>query len=158
MLGLGLLARRDRKLGLPLLSTVVLYVYAIGCYQDWDGISSFGSRFFVSLTPIFIIGLAAFFSWMAEAWGERRAIRIAAAATALLVAANLGLMFQWGMHLIPVRGPVSFREIAYNDVAVVPVRAAAALKAYLTQRSGLMREIEDQDVKQLKSASSGDVQ
>jgi hypothetical protein len=157
ILGLMVVVRRDWKLGLPLLSVVILYVYVIGCYQDWDGISSFGNRFFVSLTPIFLIGLAAFFNWLAELWGARPTLRTAAVVTTVLVAANLGLMFQWGMHLIPARGPISLATAACNDLTVVPVRAADALKAYLTARSGLMHQIEGQDVKQLKSASSGDV-
>ena len=41
---------------------------------------------------------------------------------------NLGLIFQWGTHLIPARGPISFREAAYNQFAVVPRTGRAELE------------------------------
>ena len=148
--GLITAIRRDRGLALGLLSAFVLYVYAIGCYEDWDGISSFGNRFFVSLTPIFVIGLAAFFAWLAGVLEQKRAVWVAGVITVTLVAANFGLMFQWGMHLIPPRGSISFSKAAYNEVVVVPGMAAGMVKAYLTGRSALMKKIEQEDVKQLK--------
>jgi hypothetical protein len=52
----------------------LLYLYLIGCYQDWDGISSFGNRFFVSLTPIFVLGLAATLQAAGQAFHERRGV------------------------------------------------------------------------------------
>jgi hypothetical protein len=151
IVGLVLFVGRDRILGLGLLTVLLLYTYAIGCYQDWDGLSSFGNRFFVSLTPIFIIGLAAFLNWLAEALQPRRALWTASVAIAALISLNLGLMFQWGTHLIPSRGPISWRTAGYNEVMVVPTMAAGMMKTYLTRRSGLMDTIEKEDVKQLKS-------
>ena len=70
--------------------------------------------------------------------------------TAALIAWNLGLIFQWGMHLIPARGPISWRDAAYNQVAVVPAQTARALKAYLTGRGRLMDHIEQEDLQQIK--------
>jgi hypothetical protein len=153
--GLALLVRRDRKLGAQFVCVFLLYLYAIGCYSDWDGLSSFGNRFFISLTPIFVIGLAAFFDWVAAVWQPRRAAWTAAIATAVLVVVNFGLIFQWGMHLIPPRGPISWRAAAYNQVAVVPGMATGMVKNYLTGRSGLMSRIEEEDVRQLKADESG---
>ncbi|HEV3481460.1 MAG TPA: hypothetical protein VGR97_03945 [Candidatus Acidoferrales bacterium] len=151
VVGLVFLRERDRTVALYLLMAFVSYVYALGCYQNWHGISSYGSRFFVALTAVFVIGLAAFFDWFARAWQGRRAAVSAASATAILVLWNLGLIFQWGLHWIPERGPVSWRAAAYNQVAVVPEEAASILKAYLTGRSALMDRIEQRDVQQLKS-------
>ena len=65
---------------------------------------------------------------MARAWQERRAAIGPRPRTALLIVWNLGLVFQWGMHLIPARGPISWREAAYNQVAVVPVEATRTLR------------------------------
>ena len=113
--------------------------------------SSFGARFFVSLTPLFILGLAAFFNWLAGVWRERRAAIAATALTALLIVWNLGLIFQWGVHLIPARGPISWRDAAYNQVAVVPEQATRTLKSYLIRRKQLMHRIEEQDVQHIKS-------
>ncbi len=57
--GLFFVCRYDLLLGIGSLAVFVSYLYLIGCYQDWAGISSFGNRFFVSLTPFFVLGLAA---------------------------------------------------------------------------------------------------
>jgi hypothetical protein len=63
---------------------------------------------------------------------------------------NFGLIFQWGMHWIPERGPISWRVAAYNQVAAVPEEAASDLKTYLISRGALMDRIEQRDVQQLK--------
>jgi hypothetical protein len=68
------------------------------------------------------------------------------------------LIFQWGTHLIPARGPISWRVAGYNQVAVVPVRMGQALRAYLTGRKELMGHIEEEDVKQLKSRQTGEME
>jgi hypothetical protein len=150
VIGLFFLRRQDKFLSLYTIATFTAYVYTIGCYLDWAGISSFGSRFFVSLTPLFILGLAALFDWMAHTWRERPAGILATSTTALLAVWNLGLIFQWGVHLIPARGPISWRTAAYNQVAVVPAQTFRTVRAYLTGRGRLMNHIEQQDLQQLK--------
>ena len=149
--GLALLYRYDREFAIYSIVVFAVYLYAVGCYQDWNGLSSFGGRFFVSLTVFFVAGLAAFFEALANAWHRRVASIFATSAIAALVLWNLGLIFQWGTHLIPARGPISWRVAAHNQIAVVPVVAASTLRAYLTQREKLMDQIEQQDVRQLKS-------
>lgn len=151
--GLFFLRRQEKELGTYLLLLFLAYLYVIGCYENWAGLSSFGNRFFISLTPVFVLGLAAFFDALARTWSERRTGIFAAGVTGLLVMWNLGLIYQWGTHLIPARGPISWREAAYNQVAVVPVEAGRTLKNYLTRRGRLMQHIEEEDVKQLKSGS-----
>jgi hypothetical protein len=148
--GLWMLRRHDRALGTYLLAVFVLYLYALGCFQSWDGLSSFGNRYFVSLTSIFVLGLTAFFDWLGQLWSERRAALASAAVTALLALWNLGLLFQWGTHLIPARGPISWREAAYNQIAVVPAEASQMMMNYLTRRRQMMDQIEEQDVRQLQ--------
>lgn len=149
--GLCLTLRLDRKLGLYSVVVFAAFLYTIGCYLDWDGLSSFGNRFFVSLTPLFIIGLAVVLDVMARAFPPRRVTVVSTGAVAILVLWNLGLIFQWGMHLIPPRGPISWRDAAYNQAEVVPREAATAMKAYFTRRSILMQGIERTDVNALKS-------
>jgi hypothetical protein len=116
--GLFLLRRQDRVLATYLIAVFGVYLYAMGCYQDWDGLSSFGNRFFVSLTSIFVLGLAAFWGWLERIWTSRSAAIVSASATTVLALWNFGLVFQWGIHLIPSRGPISWREAAYNQYAV----------------------------------------
>jgi hypothetical protein len=154
VLGLIFFIKRDRNFALYSLAAFAVYLYAIGCYQDWHGIASFGSRFFVSLTPLFVLGVAAFFDWLAHIWNERRARIVAAAATALFILWNFGMMYQWGTHLIPARGPISWRDAVYNQVAVVPGQAVRTLEKYILRRSQLMQRIENEDMKQLKSQPS----
>jgi hypothetical protein len=155
VVGLFCLSKENRVLKFVLISLFVAYLYVVGCYQDWDGLSSYGNRFFVSLTPVFVIGLAALFAWTAEL-ARPVGASIARAVAAVLVALNLSLIFQWGTHLIPARGPISLQTAAYNEIAVVPARAANTLKSYLTDRSTMMNQIEQQDVRQLKSGNTGD--
>jgi hypothetical protein len=83
------------------------YLYVIGCYQNWHGLASFGNRFFISLTPLFILGLAAFFDWLSSTLNEGRAMIVATVSTTLFILWNFGMMYQWGRHLIPVRGLIA---------------------------------------------------
>lgn len=149
--GLFFLQRYDRRFSWYSLGIFAAFLYFIGCYPDWDGLSSFGNRFFISLTPLFVIGLAACFDLIGRTLRVRHGTILSAGVTAALVLWNAGLIFQWGLHLIPARGPISWRETAYNQVAVVPQEATSALKAYFMRRASLMQRIERTDVNQLKS-------
>ena len=151
VVGLFFFQRRERILGADLILVFATFLYVIGCYADWDGLSSSGNRFFVSLTPVFVLGLAAFFDWFASTWQDKHAGVVAACTTSVFIIWNLGLIFQWGTHLIPARGPISWREASYNQVTVVPLRVGRNLKAYFTGRKELMGRIEEEDMKQLKS-------
>jgi len=64
---------------------------------------------------------------------------------------NLGLMFQWGMHLIPDRGPISWRDATLNQLTVVPEQASRSFGSYLLHRRALMDRIEEKDVNQIKA-------
>jgi len=150
--GLFLLARYDRRMTLCLLAGFFGFYYFIACYATWHGLSSYGNRFFVSLTPIFVLGLAAtlqsFGDWFAPA---RSAFATACAVVVLFIAWNVGFLFQWGTHMIPVRGPIVWREMVYNQVYVVPGRIFHAAAGYLTGRRAMMDEIEQRDKQRLES-------
>ena len=101
---------------------------------------------------MFVIGLAVLFDELRRIGKERRA---AAAGTWLLTGIlmvwNLGFVYQWGMHLIPDRGPISWRQMANNQVRVVPVEFYQSLKHYLSHRKELMHHIEEMDIEKLRS-------
>jgi hypothetical protein len=129
-----------------------VFYYVIASYPYWDGLSSYGNRFFISLTAIFIFGLALLFDRAATLFRDGgRAFVAVAGIVMVLTLWNMGLMFQWGEHLIPVRGEISFREVTHNQFFVVPKELSAHLQAYLFRRRSEMRKIEERDIEQLKA-------
>jgi hypothetical protein len=152
VVGLFFVCRYSQLLGLSLLAVFVSYLYVIGCYQNWDGLSSFGNRFFVSLTPIFVLGLAATLQQLGKSFQNRRGVfGGACAVVGLFIVWNLAFVFQWGMHLIPPRGPISWRKMAYNQVVVVPVSSTNALRDFVFRRQALMEHIEEIDQEEQQS-------
>jgi hypothetical protein len=149
-IGVAIFALREPRVGGAILSAMLAFYFLIACYPDWAGISSYGNRFFVSLTPIFIIGLAVFFDRIAEFFASQRmAMAALGTAVALLVAWNLGFIFQWGTHLVPARGPIVWSEMIHNQFAVVPREIAGKAAGYLLHRSNLMQQIEQRDIEQM---------
>jgi hypothetical protein len=149
--GLLIFWRWQRRAGTPFLAAFLAFYFLISCYPDWAGISSYGNRFFVSLTPLFILGLAVFFDRAAQFFPSQRAALVGG--IVLFLAASLwnaGLIFQWGSHLIPARGPVSFSGVVRNQFTVVPGQLSVELQRYLFKRKALMRQIEDRDIEQLE--------
>jgi hypothetical protein len=152
--GLFLFWRRQPRAGTPFLAALLAFYLFISCYPDWAGISSYGNRFFVSLTPLFILGLGVFFDRAAQLFRSQRAA-LAAAITLLAMFSlwNAGLIFQWGSHLIPARGPISFSEAAHNQFFVVPRQLSAVLRFYFLRRKALMQQIENRDIQQQEKNS-----
>ena len=148
--GLFIFWRREPRVGGPFLVAFLAFYLFICCYPDWAGVSSYGNRFFISLTVLFILGLAVFLERAAQLFPSRRAVLAVSAVLAFFVFWNAGLMFQWGAHLIPARGPVPFSEMIHNQFFVVPRQLAADLRAYFFKRRSLMRQIEDRDLQQLE--------
>lgn len=152
VLGVFLFCWREPRVGLPVLAAAAAFYFFIACYPDWAGISSFGNRFFVSLTPIFVLGLAAFLDSVSRLFSRPRITLAAASATlTILILWNAGLMFQWGTHLIPARGAISWGEMVHNQFYVVPRQLATDVRVYLFRRKDLMHQIEDQELQQLKN-------
>jgi hypothetical protein len=151
VIGLFAFWRSVPRTGLAFLGAALAFYYFIASYPDWAGISSFGSRFFVSLTALFILGLAVFLDRFTRIFRTRRAALAAACVfLACFVFWNAGLMFQWGMHLIPARGPISFPEMIRNQFLVVPRQITMQLEKYLFGRKAMMQQIENRDLEQLK--------
>ena len=154
VVGLYLLRKRDKELASLFAIAFLAFYYLISFHACWDGISSFGNRFFISLTPLFVLGLAVFFSEFAKWVGrERRAMAIASSVTALFILWNLAFIFQWGTHMVPARGPISWKQMVRNQFVAVPQQAATEFAAYFENRGALMHQIEQEDVRQLKTAA-----
>lgn len=152
LIGLVLFLRIDRTLAFYFLAIFSVFSYVLACYVNWDGISSFGNRFFISIGPAFIIGLAALFDRIFRAWaGGRKAFISAAFVVALFAAWNVGFIIQWGDHLIPVRGEISWRVMVYNQFCVVPARLWDTAGSFLFHRNRLLRQIEQKDNNELQN-------
>jgi hypothetical protein len=149
--GLFLLCRRQPRVGAPMLTAAVAFYLFIACYPDWAGISSYGNRFFVSLTPLFVIGLGVLLEQASRWVAAPRITRILLPSTlACLILWNLGFMFQWGTQLIPARGEISWTVMVHNQFSVVPGEVFAKMRTYLFHRSSLMKQIEHSDLQQLQ--------
>ena len=132
----------------------MVFYYFIASYPTWDGISSFGNRFFVSLTPLFVLGLTASLAWLGDSLSRSgRAWTIGALATGVFIVWNLGFIFQWGTKMIPARGPISWRQMAYNQVVMVPRKLGSSLARYFSGRETLMQHIEREDLREQHSAT-----
>jgi hypothetical protein len=148
--GLFLFYRRFPAVGLSVLCVLLAFYYFMASYPDWPGISSYGNRFFVSLTIFFVLGLSVVLDSAAAHFRSRKATSAyLAAVLAVFVIWNLGLIFQWGAHLIPARGPVSWRVVAHNQFHAVPKQIAAQLQSYLFRRKDALHQIEQRDIEQL---------
>jgi len=151
VLGLFFAPRHATSITRYLAVAAAPFYYTISSYPYWHGMASFGNRFFISLTPVFVFGLALLFQRFAQLFrSPRRAFASASALIFLLVAWNAGLIFQWGSHLIPARGPISFSEMAHNQFFAVPRQLSADFQRYLFKRKAFMQQIEDRDIQQLK--------
>jgi hypothetical protein len=150
IVGLILFAFRVPHAGVPFVAAFIAFYLFICVYPDWAGISSYGNRFFVSVTALFVLGLAYLLQQVAALFSRQRtALQVCSAVLACFVLWNLGMIYQWGVHLVPARGPVSFRQASYNQFCVVPVRVTSSLRDYFFHRAELMQQIEHKDVEQL---------
>jgi hypothetical protein len=155
LVGLVLFLRIDCTLAFYFLAVFAVFSYVLACYVNWDGISSFGNRFFISIGPAFIIGLAVLFDRMFRAWaGGRKAFVSAALIVALFAAWNIGFIIQWGAHLIPVRGEISWRAMIYNQFCVVPAKVWDTADSFLFHRNRLLHQIEQKDNNELHRPDS----
>jgi hypothetical protein len=149
--GLSFLLKRDFLLGAGCVLTLLAFYFFIASYPDWDGLSSYGNRFFVSLTPIFILGLAALLSSLSGWLGDTaRAAAAACPVLALLAVWNAGLIFQWGTHMVPARGEISWSTMVRNQFVEVPQRMTQSVETYFLHRGEMMQRIEQEDIDQQK--------
>ncbi len=149
-IGVVIFALRKPRVGAAILAAMLAFYFFIACYPDWAGISSYGNRFFVSLTPIFVIGLSVFFDRASRFFSSQRAsIATLGAMVGLLLVWNLGFIFQWGTHLVPARGPIVWSAMIHNQFAVVPREIVVKAQGYLFHRSNLMQQIEQRDIEQM---------
>jgi hypothetical protein len=143
------LIHRQPNLGWRCLLTFLTFWYLIASYDDWHGQSSFSNRFFLSLTPLFVLGLAALLAAVRERFKEA-AFRFALVFIALLILWNFGFIFQWGTGLINKRGPISWTKMIRQQLTVVPKELPRTAYRLFTDRHGLLKEIERRDMEEAR--------
>ncbi|HTQ95607.1 MAG TPA: glycosyltransferase family 39 protein [Candidatus Acidoferrum sp.] len=132
VLGLFFLRRRASEIATYFLAAAGCFYLLISVDPWWHGVESFGIRFFVSLTPVFVMGLAAACARFAEAWGNLQEVtRRVAVIITLLIVWNLGLVFQIRDHLLPIFGQIHWKDVVYDQFRVVPGELARAFRSYV---------------------------
>jgi hypothetical protein len=122
--GLFCLRKLESTLGNISILIALVFYWLIASFPWWSGAVGLGNRFFVSLSPIFVLGLASLFSWAVHFWGESRAALLRVIPiTLLFILWNLGLVYQWQTRLMPRYGAVYWPELMYNQFRIVPGRA-----------------------------------
>jgi hypothetical protein len=122
--GLFCLCRLQVVLGTICVSIVVAFYCIIAFYPWWSGVFGLGNRYFLSLTPLFILGLACAFGLAERLWKSERATALRLVPlTLVFVIWNLGLIYQWRTHLLPWYTTVYWEEVLYNQFRVVPSQA-----------------------------------
>lgn len=147
---------RDRVVGWRFLLTFLVFYYVIASFDDWHGQSSFSNRFFLSLTPVFAMGLAALIDTVYQIATSRFRLKSTVVHTVVtgiivvLILWNFGFIFQWGTNMIPNRGPISWRIMITNQFTKVPFRIARIAKSFFTERMSIIKQVEAQDIEEAK--------
>lgn len=137
IVGLFLLCRSAYGDGIKYLAITLAFYCLISFFPWWHSTIGLGNRYFISLTPLFVVGLAVTFSHAARLWQDARAAtwRLGTI-TVLLVVWNLGLVYQWSTNLMAIRTRVYWDEVLYNQLRVVPGEVLHDLrKRFLPRRN-----------------------
>lgn len=115
LVGLRWVWARQNRLGGLMGILVLAHWYVISCWSFWAGGDSPGPRFWLSLTPIFILGLAALVEQMRTV---SRPLLILVG-TAFIVW-NLLLLLQYSLGLVAPTGEIDLWLMVQNQFAVIP--------------------------------------
>lgn len=132
--GLVLALSRRGEAG-PLALGLLVQVWINGSVESWTQAGAFGSRRFVSATPLFAWGLAALLVPALSRLGRT----VSALLLSLFVWWNVSLMVQFGLKLMD-RQRLEWPRVAVNQVREVPRHIGRAAWLYLTDRERLVRE------------------
>ena len=105
-----------------------LQAYVSGCVESWTVAGSFGQRRFVAVTPLLVVGLAAIIPAI-RGWRSL----VVAAAIVLSIWWNLGLMAQFGLHLMD-RQRMSPSDNARVTFVKLPGQVPSIVWRYVTDR------------------------
>jgi hypothetical protein len=126
--------RGARRIGALALLMIALQAYTSGSVESWTVSGSFGQRRFIAITPLVVLGLAAWFSYARNAW-TRRAMALV---VLLCIWWNVGLMAQFGLHRMD-RKKLNLRDNARVTFIELPREGPGIVWKYLFDRSSLYK-------------------
>jgi hypothetical protein len=126
--------RDGRRIALLALLMIGLQAYTSGSVASWTVSGSFGQRRFVAITPLLVLGLAAWFSHARTAW-PRRAVAVV---IALCIWWNLGLVAQFGLNRMS-RAGLELGKNARVTFIDLPREAPSIVWRYLFDRKSLYK-------------------
>jgi hypothetical protein len=133
--GLALLVSRRHAIAACLAAGLLLQFWINGAVESWSQAGAFGSRRFVSATPVFAWGLTAVLALVLP--------RLRAGAVAVVLAVfvwwNVSLMIQFGLKLMD-RQRLEWPRVAVNQLTEVPPRLWRVGVLFFTDRERLVRE------------------
>jgi hypothetical protein len=127
--------RRRTETVVLLVAGFLLQVWINGAVDSWTQAGAFGSRRFVSSTPVFAWGLAA----LLDATLPRLGRAAVATVLGLFVWWNVSLMIQFGLRLMD-RQRLEWPRVAANQVGAVPKHLGRVAWLFLTDRERLVEE------------------
>ncbi len=124
LLGLVLLSRSEQRvLGRMALVCCAAQLYVVASWWCWWMGNSFGNRGFLSLTPLFILGLATVLTRLTQPWARRLFL----AGTVCLVLWNTVLMFAQLSEMIPYQGEFSWIHLL-SALPQLPLKMLAKVR------------------------------
>ncbi len=135
VVGLGLVIRRDARLGLAMSTGLFLTWYLNGAIQTWSTAGAFGARRFIVCMPIFAVGLAEVF----RRWGVRSAdapLAVKPWVTVLVAVTiywNIGFIVQFVL-LDMDRQRLEWPRVLVNQFVAVPRDLVRNVGRLLTNR------------------------
>jgi hypothetical protein len=115
-IGLVLLFRANPLIGGLLLAGFFSQIYLIASWSSWSQGDSFGGRMFISLLPVFAIGLAAFLQRVTLKNNMRVLLLVV---SGVLVLWNFLFLIQYRLGFISMSGPYTIRELTIGKMEMI---------------------------------------
>jgi hypothetical protein len=115
-IGLVLFFRANPLLGGLLLAGFFSQIYLIASWSFWSQGDSFGGRMFISLLPVFAIGLAAFLQRVTLKYNTQV---LSLVVSGVLVLWNFFFLIQYRLGFISMSGPYTIRELTIGKMEMI---------------------------------------
>jgi hypothetical protein len=127
LVGLWWLSRIHTRLAALLLGMFMGQLYVVGSWFAWAGDVSFGPRFWVNMTIVFGMGLAALINrrWPRSIW---------IALAGIFVIWNLLLIVQYSLNTVPHSGAVDLVKMIQHQFTIIPENLQRILHALIVRQ------------------------